>query len=230
MQNKEQNKQYIKEALVNRGIKNPLLIDSILAVIGKESNYQTIEENLNYTAPRIKQVFKSVNDGQAKQLANNPQALANFVYGKKGGNTAPGDGYKYRGRAFNQITFKNTYKLIGEQIGKDLVNNPELLNEPKTGALATAQFFKNGLISNRQRIIDKYGIDILNIKPNENPNTILKIATNLNAGLGASPPVVENEYKKALKYFAKSSVTNVIPLLLIAGALLYYYSSNPISK
>lgn len=229
MQNKEQNKQYIKEALVNRGIKNPLLIDSILAVIGKESNYQTIEENLNYTAPRIKQVFKNVNDGQAKQLANNPQALANFVYGNKGGNNAT-EGYKYRGRSYNQITFKNTYKLIGEQIGKDLVNNPELLNEPKTGAMATAQYFKNGLISNRQRIIDKYNIDILNIKPNENPNTILKIATNLNAGLGASAPLVESEYKKALKFFSKNSVTNVIPLLIIAGALLYYYSSNPISK
>lgn len=225
IQDTKYNKQLIKNALINKGITNPLLIDSILAVIGKESGFKTIEENLYYTAPRITQVWKSINLEQAKKLEKNPEKLANYVYGGKYGNAA-NEGYKYRGRSFNQITFKNTYKLIGDQIGQDLVKSPQLLNTPEIAAQATAQYFKNSILSGRNKINDKYKVDLLNIKTNENPNTILRIITNLNAGLGASAALVENEYKKALKFFAQSSVKSVIPLLLIAGTLLYFISKK----
>lgn len=225
VQDKAYNKALIKSALINKGITNPLLIDSILAVIGKESNFMVIEENMYYTAPRISQVWPSINAGQAKQLEKNPEKLANYVYGGKYGN-AINEGYKYRGRSFNQITFKNTYKLIGDQIGQDLVNKPQLLNTPEIAAKATAQYFKNALLSNRQKLIDKYKIDVLDIKTNADANNILKLVTNLNAGMGASAALVEKEYKKALKFFSKTSVKNIIPLLLIAGTLLFFISKK----
>lgn len=42
------------------------------------------------------------------------------------GNTSPGDGAKYKGRGFLQLTWKSNYKSAGKFIGKDLINNPDL--------------------------------------------------------------------------------------------------------
>lgn len=50
------------------------------------------------------------------------------------GNTKPGDGAKYSGRGYVQLTWKNNYKKMGELLGLDLVNNPELATDPKIAA------------------------------------------------------------------------------------------------
>lgn len=42
------------------------------------------------------------------------------------GNTEPGDGVKYAGRGYVQLTWKNNYRAIGKEIGVDLVTTPDL--------------------------------------------------------------------------------------------------------
>jgi predicted chitinase len=102
----------------------------------------------------------------AAKYAGNAEKLANFVYGvntstpkgmrapdkgtKKSnppgsvvGNKVWGDGYKYRGRGFNQITWKATYEKYAKELGIDLINNPDKLNEPKIAAKAAVLFFRN---------------------------------------------------------------------------------------
>jgi predicted chitinase len=72
-----------------------------------------------------------------------------MVYGKNAttalwwdtGNTEEGDGYKYRWRWFNQITFKANYKKYGKEIWEDLVETPDLLNNPAIAAKAALAFF-----------------------------------------------------------------------------------------
>ncbi len=86
-------------------------------------------ENLNYSAERLTQIwptrFPTIES--AKPYANNPEKLANKVYANRMGNGPPesGDGYRYRGRGYIQITGKDGYRQTGLRAGIDLVANPE---------------------------------------------------------------------------------------------------------
>mgnify|MGYP003606533765 CR=1 FL=1 len=53
---------------------------------------------------------------------------------KANGNTKPGDGMKYCGRGYVQLTWKNNYERAGKAIGVDLVNNPDLAMKPEYAA------------------------------------------------------------------------------------------------
>lgn len=221
----------IKDSLIKFGIVNKTLQNAILAVIGKESNYKPQTENLNYTAERITQVWPYITLATAKTLEKNPAKLAAFVYGGKYGNQTPADAFNYIGRGFNQITFKDQYKKYGNLLGVDLINNPNLLNNTKIAADAAALYFKNTFAANKNTIKKKYGVDINNIAPGTDANTLLKIAVNANAGFAKSETIVNNEYNKALQYFEYLTekktgfIPNLVPLLLL-GALTLYILKN----
>ncbi|NGM63523.1 glycoside hydrolase family 19 protein [Sphingobacterium sp. SGG-5] len=95
----------------------------------ESAGFSIVEENLRYSAQRILQVFPKYFKtlGQAQQVAYNPEALANNVYGGRMGNNTVGDGYKFRGRGFMQTTGKFNYDRLGKFLGVDLLNNPDLV-------------------------------------------------------------------------------------------------------
>ncbi len=136
------------QAMDAGGITDPRSKAMLMANVDHESGgFTRKEENLNYSAKRLMQVFpkyyKNVDDARAD--AGNPEAIANRVYGGRMGNTEAGDGYKYRGRGALQLTGKAQYEAMGKKIGVDLVNNPELAADPKYSAqIAVAHWKASG--------------------------------------------------------------------------------------
>lgn len=75
---------------------------------------QPVEENLNYSANRLRQVFpRYFNNVEALACAGKPEKIANRAYGGRLGNNADGDGWKYRGRGLVQITGRANYRKFG---------------------------------------------------------------------------------------------------------------------
>lgn len=62
------------------------------------------------------------------------------------GNTEPGDGERFKGRGFPQLTGRDNYRIFGKKVGVDLVNNPELASDPELSArIALAYWDSRGL-------------------------------------------------------------------------------------
>ena len=59
------------------------------------------------------------------------------------GNTQPGDGARFKGRGYIQLTGRDNYKRIGRQVGVDLIGQPQMANDPGIAGLVLAQFLKN---------------------------------------------------------------------------------------
>lgn len=106
-------------------IKNPALF---FGQICHESNdFKIKEENLNYSATRLLQVFPIYfNKSNVNQYANKPQLIGNKVYGGRMGNNNDNDGYYFRGRGSIQITGRTNYKSFENWLG--LKNNEIMLN------------------------------------------------------------------------------------------------------
>src|SRR6185295_14923476 len=106
-----------EQALKTSGILDGLTrLQYFLAQLGHESNGLTNrEENLNYSASRLMEIWPSrfPTLDVAQQYDHAPEKLANFVYGGRMGNNSNGDGFRYRGRGYIQLTGRETYREIG---------------------------------------------------------------------------------------------------------------------
>lgn len=139
-------KDQLIQAMDAGGITDPKSKAMLMANVDHESGgFTKSEENLNYSAKRLQEVFpKYYKDAEsARADANNPEAIANKVYGGRMGNKDPGDGYKFRGRGALQLTGRAQYEEMGKKLGVDLVNNPELAADPKYSAQIAVQHWKS---------------------------------------------------------------------------------------
>ena len=215
---KGKNIQALIDAMKRHGITNPYSQRAILGVIGKESGFMPKNE-VSYSgtsASRIKSIFKTklggLSDAEVDRLKSNDQAFFNKVYGGRYGNTE-GEGYKYRGRGFNGITFKGVYqKMQGllDKIGKlgrkvDIVSNPDILNDIDVAAECAVLYFLDRAAD--PMMAQKYGVsDINGFKDQE---TALKAMVNANAGWGAN---VASDYldsvAKAREQASKFSISS----------------------
>ena len=137
----------VYQALLDFGIRDDNGCIGILSNVGKECKFKPVRENMTYTTiARIRAVFpsktKNLTDDQLSKYVNNQQNLANLVYSGKNGNgdEASGDGYKYRGGGFIQLTGRSNYADMSKKVGVDLISNPDQVCDPTIGGKVVAQY------------------------------------------------------------------------------------------
>ncbi len=185
------------------GITNKFLVAGILGTIYKETNFRLRpEEGYGNTAnARIRMIFgkrlADQTEDQLTALKKNDAAFFEKVYGGRYGNNMPGDGYKYRGRGFNGLTFKGSYIEFGNKIKQDLLNNPDLLNQIPIAADALVAYYRDILaIGVNKKYISRFGVqDLTHIM---DITTGTKIANQVTVGWAANP--LPEGQKKALQY------------------------------
>jgi putative chitinase len=144
-----------------------------LAQCGHESGgFRVVNENLNYSAKGLNGIFKKYFPTLvlAEQYQRKPEKIANKVYASRMGNgaEASGDGWKYRGRGYIQLTGKDNYTAFGKAIGEDIAANPDLV-ATKYPLLSAAWFFSKNCL---KRCVDASDATVLSVTKCVNGGTI----------------------------------------------------------
>jgi putative chitinase len=131
-------------------LNTPLRLSHFLAQAGHESGgFKAVNENLNYGAKGLLSIFKKYfpTEEKAKLYERKPEKIASLVYGSRMGNgaEASGEGFRFRGRGYIQLTGKDNYKAFDAVVAESIIDNPDLV-ATKYPLLSAAWFFhKNGL-------------------------------------------------------------------------------------
>lgn len=137
---------YLYSAMQRFGINTRRRAAAFLAQVGHESASLTrVEENLNYSAARLVEVFPSYfTPEDARKYARQRDRIANRVYANRIGNgpESSGDGWRYRGRGLIQITGRDNYAWIGEHLRLDLLSMPGMLVELEHAANSAGAYWR----------------------------------------------------------------------------------------
>ena len=171
----------IPETAAEFGITTNLRLAHFLAQCALESTgFTATVENLNYRAARLMQVFPKYFRGvDPAAYANNPAKIGSRVYANRMGNgdEASGDGFKFRGRGYIQLTGKNNYTSFSTFVGEDCVANPDLVATKYP--LASAAFYFNS--NNIWAICDRGADDA----------TVTRVTKGVNGGT----PVFQRDFR-----------------------------------
>jgi putative chitinase len=130
------------------GVNTPQRIAAFLARISVETGgFTQLEENLNYSAKRLTEVWPSrfPTLAAATPYARNPKALANKVYGNRLGNPKsgkPNAGWDYRGSGPGQVTGYDNFVTVARETGIPCDTHPSLLREADSGMKAALHLWQ----------------------------------------------------------------------------------------
>jgi putative chitinase len=117
-------------------------------------SYKLVEEDLHYRAAGLRKTFKKyfTTDAIANKYAMQPERIANRAYANRNGNgnEASGDGWKYRGRGWPQLTGRANYEKLGLVLSLPLIEKPELALDPNVSAQILVLGMKNGIFTSRK--------------------------------------------------------------------------------
>ena len=170
------------KTLKDEGFTNKFFIIGVLCVVAKESNFVPQEERMYRKKSRVREVFINnkivcgphagrmvvdLSDEELDEIMSSKELFFNTLYGGRRslGNNCEGDGFKYIGRGFNQLTGRHNYRKYGYE------NNPEALNNAEDAAIVVARFMKNNRL---------YSFDEMNSADTQREGVIM--AADINSG------------------------------------------------
>lgn len=150
----------IPETVEKFNLNTPLRLAHFLAQCAHESgNWKFKVENLNYSAAALQSVFRKYfpDEATAAQYARKPESIANKVYANRmlNGDEASGDGWKFRGRGYIQLTGRQNYSFFNTAVEDNIIENPDLVAE-KYPLLSAAWFWDS---NNLNTLADKGDTD-----------------------------------------------------------------------
>ena len=137
----------LEQARADSSVNTPLRLCHFMGQVFVETGgFIAMVENLNHrNAQRLDAIFSAVRglDDARALIKLGPEAIANRVYANRlgNGNEASGDGFRYRGSGYKQLTGRSNYRTIGSLIELDLEGNPELAREPEAAARIAFKFW-----------------------------------------------------------------------------------------
>jgi putative chitinase len=128
------------------GLNSNIRLAHFLSQCAHESgNFKVFTENLNYSAKGLRSIFGKYfkDDASALAFERKPEKIANRVYSSRMGNgdEASGDGWKFRGRGYIQLTGKDNYSQFDKSVADDILANPDLV-ATKYPLMSAAFFFE----------------------------------------------------------------------------------------
>jgi putative chitinase len=113
-------------------------------------SFKPIVENLNYSAQGLRNTFgKYFSAADAAAYARQPERIANRAYANRMGNgpESSGDGWRYRGRGYCQITGHDNYERFGKLLDVDLLGSPDLATRPDIAGKVIVIGMRDGLFT-----------------------------------------------------------------------------------
>jgi putative chitinase len=182
----------IPDTAAKFNITNPLRLAHFLAQCGHESGgWRATSENLNYSSKGLMGIFKKYFPtlALAEAYARKPEKIASRVYGGRMGNgvEATGEGFKFRGRGYIQLTGKANYMAFDKFVPEDTTTNPDLVATKYPLASAAWFFDTNKLWGICDRGADQ--------------GTVTAVTKRVNGGTIGLPDRIKhfNEYYNLLK-------------------------------
>jgi putative chitinase len=182
----------LPETMERFQINTPLRLAHFLAQAGHESaGFKAVNENLNYGAKGLLGIFKKYfpTADKAALYERKPEKIANLVYGGRMGNgpEASGDGYRYRGRGYIQLTGKDNYKAFDQVVSENILESPDLV-ATKYPLLSAAWFWNSRKLNS---VADQGATD----------EVVTKVTKLVNGGTIGLPDRVKHfkEYHQLLK-------------------------------
>jgi predicted chitinase len=174
MSNREENASYLIQQARAAGITDTRELAIFMGQMDVESGgFRSMHEGLNYRPERLLDVFGPYTDrrgvwhdgrnglttiDEARQIvARGPQGIAEAIYGgawgaRNLGNTEPGDGWRYHGRGYVQLTGRDNYERIGQALGIDLVNKPDLAADREIAARIAIHYWQERVRANGHQL------------------------------------------------------------------------------
>jgi putative chitinase len=141
----------IPEVMEKFQINTPLRMAHFLAQCGHESGgFRQVRENLNYSSRGLLTTFKKYfpTEQKAKLYERQPEKIANLVYGNRMGNgdENSGDGFRFSGRGYIQLTGRNNYAAFDKIVEENILEQPGLV-ATKYPLLSAAWFWSTNKLN-----------------------------------------------------------------------------------